>query len=69
MEDDFTATGKQPSALSVVIDKNGTLVYGYMNEAKVWNEGTLLNEGFPLTGFGNLSYNSMFRARLLVVAG
>lgn len=31
--------------------------------------GTLLNEGFPLTGFGNLSYNSMFRARLLVVAG
>ena len=69
VEDDFTATGKQPSALSVVIDKNGTLVYGYMNEAKVWNEGTLLNEGFPLTGFGNLSYNSMFRARLLVVAG
>ena len=44
VEDDFTATGKQPSALSVVIDKNGTLVYGYMNEAKVWNEGTLLNE-------------------------
>ena len=58
VDDDFTAAGKQPSALSVVIDKNGTLVYGYMNEAKVWNEGTLLNEGFPLTGFGNLSYNS-----------
>ena len=69
VDDDFTAAGKQPSALSAVIDKDGTLVYGYMNEAKVWNEGTLLNEGFPLTGFGNLSYNSMFRARLLVVAG
>ena len=69
VDDDFTAAGKQPSALSAVIDKNGTLVYGYMNEAKEWNEGTLLNEGFPLTGFGNLSYNSMFRARLLVVAG
>ena len=55
MDDDFTAAGKQPSALSAVIDKDGTLVYGYMNEAKVWNEGTLLNEGFPLTGFGNLS--------------
>lgn len=69
VDDDFTAAGKQPSALSAVIDKDGTLVYGYMNEAKEWNEGTLLNEGFPLTGFGNLSYNSMFRARLLVVAG
>ena len=69
VDDDFTAAGKQPSALSAVIDKDGTLVYGYMNEAKEWNEGTLLNEGFPLTGFGSLSYNSMYRARLLVVAG
>lgn len=69
VDDDFTAAGKQPSALSAVLDKDGTLVYGYMNEAKEWNEGTLLNEGFPLTGFGSLSYNSMFRARLLVIAG
>ncbi|WP_075966608.1 DUF6242 domain-containing protein [Parabacteroides massiliensis] len=69
VDDDFTAAGKQPSALSAVIDKDGTLVYGYMNEAKEWNEGTLLNEGFPLIGFGSLSYNSMYRARLLVVAG
>ncbi len=69
VDDDFTAAGKQPSALSAVIDKDGTLVYGYMNEAKEWNEGTLLNEGFPLAAFGSVSYNSMFRARLLVVAG
>lgn len=69
VDDDFTAAGKQPSALSAVIDKDGTLLYGYMNKEMEWNEGTLLNEGFPLTGFGSLSYNLMFRARLLVVAG
>ncbi|MBP3517745.1 MAG: exo-alpha-sialidase [Parabacteroides sp.] len=69
VDNDFVGSGKQPSALSVVIDKEGTLVYGAMNEAKEWNEGTLLNDGFPLSGFGNLTYNSMFRTRLLVVAG
>lgn len=69
VKDDFTGAGKQPSALSAVLDKNGTLVYGCMNSTMEWSEGSLLNEGFPLTGFGSLSYNSMFRARLLVVAG
>lgn len=69
VDNDFTGAGKQPSALSVVLEKEGTLLYGSMNAAKEWNEGGLLSEGFPLTGFGNLSYNSMFRARLLIVAG
>ncbi len=69
-EDDYTSSGKQPSALVAVVEKDGALIYASMNEEKKeWEEGTLLNEGFPLTGFGSLSYNSMFRARLMVVAG
>ena len=69
VDNDFTGAGKQPSALSAVLEKEGALLFGSMNEAKEWSEGGLLSEGFPLTGFGNLSYNSMFRARLLIVAG
>ena len=67
--DDYTITGKQPSALATVVEKNGSFIYASMDKEMEWTDGTLLNEGFPLTGFGNLSYNSMYRARLLVVAG
>lgn len=69
VNDDFNGAGKQPSALATVIEKDGSLIYAAMNKSMAWTEGTFLNTGFPISGFGCVSYNSMFRARLMLVAG
>ncbi len=69
IRDDYTINGRQTSALSVVIDQNGVLTFASMDKDQVWTAGQTVYDGFPVSGFGNVSYNSMFRARLMVVAG
>lgn len=59
----------QPSALAAIIDNNGTLNYAAMNEDQKWTTGEVVPEGFPISGFGSLSSQSMFRENLTVVAG
>lgn len=59
----------QPSALAVIIDNNGTLNYAAMNNNQEWTTGDVVPEGFPVSGFGSLSSQSMFRENLTVVAG
>lgn len=68
-DNDFTGSGKQPSALAAVIEKDGALLFAGMNKAMEWTPGAVVNTGFPLNGFGCVSYSSMYRARLLLVAG
>ena len=72
-ENDFTGAGKQISALAAIIEKDGNLIYASINHQTrkwEWNESNpAVAEGFPLSGFGSVSYNSMYRARLMVVAG
>lgn len=59
----------QPSALAAIIDTDGTLNYAAMNEDQEWTTGDVLPDGFPVSGFGSLSSQSMFRENLTVVAG
>lgn len=69
VNDDFTGAGKQPSALTAIIDKDGSLVFAEMNKAMDWTQGSAVPAGFPVSGFGHISYSSSFRARLMLVAG
>ena len=69
ISNDYTATGRQQSALSAIIEQNGSLLFASMNKTMTWTTGVSVYAGFPVSGFGSVGYNSMFRDRLLVVAG
>lgn len=72
-DNDFTGAGKQISALAAIIEKDGKLIHASINHQTrkwEWDESNAtVAEGFPLKGFGSVSYSSMYRARLMVVAG
>lgn len=72
-DNDFTGVGKQISALAAIIEKDGKLIHASINHQTrkwEWNgSNATVAEGFPLNGFGSVSYSSMYRARLMVVAG
>lgn len=59
----------QPSALAVIVDNNGTLNYAAMGKDMKWVTGDAVPAGFPVSGFGSLSSQNMFRESLTVVAG
>lgn len=59
----------QPSALAVIVDNNGTLNYAAMDEDQKWTTGDVVPAGFPVSGFGALSSQNMFRESLTIVAG
>lgn len=67
--DDFTGSGKQTSALATVIDTDGKLTFASLDKSQEWKSGVEVPAGFPISNFGNVSYTSMFRARLMLVAG
>lgn len=59
----------QSSALAVIIDNNGVLSYAAMSKDLKWITGDAVPTGFPVSGFGSLSSQNMFRESLAVVAG
>lgn len=59
----------QPSALATVVDKDGTLAFYAMNKSREWLAGGVVPAQFPLTGFGNIQYEAMYHAYLLVGGG
>lgn len=59
----------QSSALAVIIDNNGVLSYAAMSKDLKWTTGDAVPTGFPVSGFGSLSSQNMFRESLAVVAG
>ncbi|RHJ86525.1 DUF6242 domain-containing protein [Parabacteroides sp. AM08-6] len=69
VSDDFTGSGKQQSAMAAIVDQNGVATFARMDKSMEWKSGNTVSAGFPMSGFGNVSYNSMFRAYLMVVAG
>jgi len=60
---------RRPSALAAIINKNGSLHFASMNKAGEWIEGSAIHNGFPISGFGTISHNSMHREHILVVGG
>ena len=69
IDDDFTGSGRQQSALATIVNANGALTYARMDKTMNWKNGDAVDVDFPVTGFGHVSYNSMYRARLMVLAG
>ena len=73
VDKNFTGVGTQVSALAAVIERNGTLQYAAMNkDVKKWewdDKDYAVADSFPLSGFGSTTYKSMYRARLMAVAG
>lgn len=59
----------QSSALATIVDNNGTLNYAAMDKDMKWTTGEAVPAGFPVSGFGSLSSQNMFRESLTVVAG
>lgn len=69
VSDDYTSSGRQASALATIVDNNGVLSFASMDVNGTWKEGVTVYDGFPVSGFGNVSFNSMYRERLMVVGG
>ncbi len=59
----------QPAILAGIVDKEGTLTFAAMNTAKEWTMGDAVPAGFPVTGFGNAGYYSMYHEYLMVAGG
>lgn len=59
----------RPACLATIVETDGKQVFAAMDKTEIWNIGEEVPAGFPVSGFANISYNSMHRERLLVVAG
>lgn len=57
------------SGMAAIVEKEGVLTFASMNEAKEWSTGLAVPELFPLTGFGNVNYENMYREYLMVAGG
>ena len=60
---------RQAAVLTAVVEQEGALVYGVMDEAAQWTMGDVVPEHFPASGFSTMSYESMHYQYLMVVAG
>lgn len=56
-------------ALSLLVDDSGVYRFAAMSEAGVFTMGEIAPDQFPVSGFSAHSYNSMYFARLMTVAG
>jgi len=62
-------TAKKASALAAIASENGVSHFVSMNKSGEWTKGGNVYSEFPVTGFANLSYNLMYRERLLLAGG
>lgn len=61
--------GRQPSGLVTITPAGDKLRFAVMDEKEDWKLGDEVPAGFPVTGFGNISYSNMYSQYLEVVAG
>jgi hypothetical protein len=61
--------GKTTSQLAAIIEEDNLLRFAVMDTNRQWEKGNAVPAEFPVSGFGNSHYESMFHWRLLVVAG
>lgn len=60
----------RPSAFSAIVAADGDRqVFASMDKEGSWQTGEAVPDGFPVSGFGNVGYNSMYRERLMLVGG
>lgn len=58
-----------PSAMAAVVEEDGVLIFASMNAEKGWKTGVTVPALFPLTGFGSVNYNNMYREYLMLAGG
>ncbi|MDL2221839.1 DUF6242 domain-containing protein [Parabacteroides sp. OttesenSCG-928-N08] len=63
------AGNRQPSAMCTIVEEEGLLRFASFNEEQEWSAGEEVPSLFPVSGFCNHSYNSMYYDYLMVVAG
>ena len=61
--------GKTSSKLATIIEENNAWYFATFDINQQWEKGVAVPAEFPISGFGNLNYESMFFWRLLIVAG
>jgi len=61
--------GKTSSRLAAIIQEDNAWYFATMDVDKHWEKGVAVPAGFPVSGFGNSSYESMFYWHLMVAAG
>lgn len=60
----------RPSAFTAIAAGDGDQqVFASMDKGGNWQTGEAVPDGFPVSGFGNVDYNSMYRERLMLVGG
>jgi hypothetical protein len=59
----------RPSALAAIIKDGDTWLFASMNSDLLWEKGAAVPGVFPITGFGNTSYELMYYQHLMIVAG
>ncbi len=59
----------QSSSLAVIVDNEDDLHFAGLNREGEWTTGDLVMDGFPLSGFGNITYSNMYHEYLVVAAG
>ena len=64
-----SVTGKNSSVLAATIQENNIVYFAAMNAANQWEKGVVAPANFPVSGFGNTSYETAFYWHLVVVAG
>lgn len=62
-------TAKRPSALAAIISIDGVSHFASMDKTGAWFEGIEVPALFPVTGSAPLSFNLMYRERLLLAGG
>lgn len=62
-------TAKKQSALAIVASIEGENRFASMDKDGVWKEGEEISTGFPVSAFSPISYNVMFRERLMLAGG
>ena len=59
----------QTSVLTGIINENGALLFASMNEQREWISGNEIPANFPLTGFGQTTYETMYHQYLVIASG
>ncbi len=60
---------RSESALALIVFENGVYYYANMDKDFRFSRGEAVRDGFPLSGFGSLSYSSMYNGYLLLAGG
>ena len=68
---DNSVIGKSSSALAAVIQENGGGAWHFaaLNATNQWEKGVVMPETFPVSGFGNTTYETAFYWHLVIATG